>query len=435
MSFTMMSDAQIVNYGQRMMYEFVIPEPAAYFLYAMIDNPPQDNVIIEPDPPTFEGQPLKPSNIDRINCGKYISLYNVTNAPVLPRKYFTVSYFDSNDGGQGGTFARAAKIEIPKEYKSYGARINLDYSFPSEWEENAEAKVYIAGQKFRGVGSVYKSFIPYNYGDISFTAKFLNVSSFALGIDVRCELTDVAMHQWQQNMYDAIMNAYIQQKIEYEEKMAAMALQKGVPILGRNPLENRKIERDELKKIVIMMLMQSPKIVLNSFYPHEEPLINMEKACEEGSIIRFFEHAFEWNNMLYVFYPYFWGRIPRWISALHMTDPDPDFTAFLKAGAARVQVPVRPGFKEAVTHYCQFGEIWNGGNDIPLIDDDLYVPIVNEITDKMDEFDSGIPYPEENPKTWEVTVPTSLVVLQNLEEISEIRDVLTNNPINILSDA
>lgn len=30
-------DAQILNYGQRMMFEFVIPEPAAYFLYALVD--------------------------------------------------------------------------------------------------------------------------------------------------------------------------------------------------------------------------------------------------------------------------------------------------------------------------------------------------------------------------------------------------------------
>ncbi|HVR39235.1 MAG TPA: hypothetical protein VMU84_09060, partial [Thermoanaerobaculia bacterium] len=31
-------DAQIFNYGQRMMFEFVVPEPAAYLLYALIEN-------------------------------------------------------------------------------------------------------------------------------------------------------------------------------------------------------------------------------------------------------------------------------------------------------------------------------------------------------------------------------------------------------------
>jgi hypothetical protein len=146
---------------------------------------------------------------------------------------------------------------------------------------------------------------------------------------------------------------------------------------------------------------------------------------------RFFENAFEWNNMVYVFYPYFWGRRPNWITALHLTDPDPDFAAFLKAGAARVQVPVRPGFEDAVAYYCQFREVWEG-NDAPLIDDDLYVPIIDEITENLGKCDEGLPYPED-AQPWEVVVPTSLVLLQNLEEIPGIRDVLTNNTVRLLN--
>jgi hypothetical protein len=158
--------------------------------------------------------------------------------------------------------------------------------------------------------------------------------------------------------------------------------------------------------------------------------MNIFKACMNGSKIRFFENAFEWNNMTYVLYPYFWGRHARWISALHLTDPDLDFAAFLRAGAARVQVPVRPGFERAVAYFCQVGEIWEG-NDVPLIGDSLYVPIVEEITENLGKLDEGVPYPE-GSEPWEVTVPTSLVVVQNLEEIPNIRDILTGNPIKLL---
>jgi hypothetical protein len=225
------------------------------------------------------------------------------------------------------------------------------------------------------------------------------------------------------------MEAYLVQKSVYEEKLAARAIQKGVAILGRNPLENRRIEREELKKLVIMMLTGTTSIARNSMQYTIEPNIDIHRACINGSWIRFFENAFEWNNLLYVLYPYFWGRKARWITALHFTDPDLDFAAFLKAGAARVQVPVRPGFEKAVAHFCQFGEIWEG-NDPPLRDDALYVPIIEEITESLGKLDEGVPYPE-GSQPWEVRIPTSLVLLQNLEEIPGIRDALTGNVVAI----
>ena len=184
-------------------------------------------------------------------------------------------------------------------------------------------------------------------------------------MEVHCRLTAEGFGKWQQAAYDSIMEAYLVQKSVYEEKLAAKGIQEGIKILGRNPLENRRIEREELKKLVIMMLTGTASIARDSMQPTTEPNIDIHQACINGSWIRFFENAFEWNNLLYVLYPYFWGRKARWITALHFTDPDLDFAAFLKAGAARVQVPVRPGFEKAVAHFCQFGEIWEG-NDPPL---------------------------------------------------------------------
>src|SRR5262249_32934607 len=106
------------------------------------------------------------------------------------------------------------------------------------------------------------------------------------------------------------------------------------------------------------------------------------------------------------------------------------FAAFLRAGAARVQVPVRPGFEKAVVHFLQFGEIWNG-NDPPMHDDDLYVPIVDEIAANLGKYDNdGVPYPP-GSTPWEVRIPTELVVVQNLEEIPNIVDILTGKNINL----
>jgi hypothetical protein len=426
-------DAQVFNYGQRMMYEFTIPEPAAYFLYALVENPPQDMELVKPEPPHYGSSPLKPSNLTRTNYHDYVSQYQVLNAPEPPSEFTVVSYFDKQDGNSANNVGRSSKVTIVPGYEAIGATVSSDYIFTDGKPHSFRIMLGNASVDRSNIwGAGYETF-PHTFrGEMAVASILMNVWAFTLSADVFCELTSEGMAKWQHDMYEAIMQAYLQQKAEYDEKLAAAAIQKGIEILGRNPLENRRLERDELKKLVIMMLTGSPYIALNSFYAGSEPLMNIGKACANGKRIRFFENAFEWRNMLYVFYPYFWGRKARWISALHLTDPDLDFAAFLKAGAARVQVPVRPGFERAVAHFCQYGDIWEG-NDIPLMDDELYVPIVDEITENLGKLDDGVPYPEDS-EPWEVTVPTSLVVVQDLEEIPGIRDILTGNEIDIQNE-
>ena len=267
--------------------------------------------------------------------------------------------------------------------------------------------------------------------EISITYGGLRVLAFGLGIDIYCGLTSEGFAKWQRDAYDAIMQGYERLRSDYEEKLAASKIAQGVKIIGRNPLENQRMIRDELKKWTIMVLRGSPYLDLDSFLSSTEPTLSISKACKNGNLIRFFENAFEWNNMSFVLYPYFWGRHARWSAALQFSDPDPDFAGFLKAGAARVQVPVRPGFEKAVAYFSETGLIWNG-SDPPLIGDSLYVPIVQEITESLGKIEDGVPYPE-GSEPWEVTVPTTLVVLQDLTEIAAIRDGMTDQPINLLA--
>jgi hypothetical protein len=268
------------------------------------------------------------------------------------------------------------------------------------------------------------------YRELSVAYKLTNTWAFTLGIDIDCQLSTGAFTKWQQDVYDTIIETYLRLKSDYDEKMAVRAIQQDPARLGRNPIENQRITKEELKKLVLMIFTGSDSIARDSFYASAEPFMQLDKVCENGSWIRFFENAFEWTNLTYVLYSYFWGRHARWNSAIHFTDPDADFAAFLRAGAARVQVPVRPGFEKALVHFLQFGAIWEG-NDPPMMNDDLYVPIVDEIAANLGKFDNvGVPYPE-GSQPWEVRVPTDLVLVQNLEEIPNIRDILTGNNVSI----
>jgi hypothetical protein len=423
-------DAQILNYGQRMMFEFIVPEPAAYLLYALIENPPTDNELVKPVPPAYYGAPLKPSHLTRTNYLDFVAKYQVRNVQAPPPEFQHVAVFDKQDKVQDGSdFGRGTKVDIPTGYRAYAATVMADYIFTDG--QTHHFRVMVGGTDFdvsNYWGSTYRS-LGDRYKELGIAYHLFRAWSFAIAVDVHCRLTSEGFAKWQQAAFDSVMEAYLVQKADYEEKLAAMAIQQGVKILGRNPLENRRIEREELKKLVLMMLIRNTNIARNSMLPSAEPTMDLLKACTNGNWIRFFENAFEWNNLMYVLYPYFWGRKPRWISALHFTDPDPDFAAFLKAGAARVQVPVRPGFEKAVAYFCQFGIIWEG-NDPPLRDDDLYVPIVDEIAENLGKLDEGVPYPEDG-RPWEVRIPTSLVLVQNLEEIPGIKDMLTGSNVVI----
>ncbi|QQS51806.1 MAG: hypothetical protein IPM71_03530 [Bacteroidota bacterium] len=426
-------DAQIFNYGQRMMYEFVIPEPAAYFLYATVENPPADSEIIKPELPTYPiygSAPLKPSNLTRTNYNDYISKYNVINAPEPPSAFKVKSYFDKQDGSSNLNIGRSTALAIDDGYEGYATIIKSDLIWERGKEHSFRVMVGDASADRSNVwGASYHSFGRSYRGEISIAIELMQIWSFTLGVDVICRLTDESFAKWQLKMYNGIMQAYLDQKALYDSKLAQKDIQKGIEIEGRNPIENRRIEKEELKKLIVMILTNSSYLNINSFASSVEPTMDLAKVCPNGSYIRFFENAFEWENILYVFYPYFWGRHAKWINALHLTDPDLDFAAFLKAGAARVQIPVRPGFEKAIALYCQTGIIWNG-NDVPLIGDDLYVPIIKEISENLGKLDDGVPYPEDS-KPWEVTIPTSLVVLQDLAEIPNIRDMMTGNNINI----
>ncbi|MFN8393842.1 MAG: hypothetical protein U0176_04125 [Bacteroidia bacterium] len=444
-------EAQVFNYGQRMLYEFVMPEPAAFYLYAMLDNPPQEDAPEKPEPPMFhdpktpgaEPHPLQPVNIDVDNYQMLAAQYNATNVPTPPLSVLNVSFTEKFDGTQGGKDAppwvnvfRTGTIKIPEGYEAFGAHV--------AWQKSSHAE--IAGLIIPFWGS-----FQLNLGDLVFNdidsesmgvvfprtfRKEMSVAigaylstGFALGIDVACHITSEGKAKWQQAVYDNIMQAYQQQLSEYESYMSQKAIQAGIQIHGRNPGENRILEKEELKKLCIMALTGKNNIALDSFYNYQEPTIKFGTARKNGSYIRFFENAFEWGNMQFAYYPYFWGRKARWTSALHVTDPDPEFAEFIKAGAVRIQIPVRPGFEKAVAHFSQFGEIWNG-NDAPLLNDELYVPVVNEIMANKGKLEDGVPYPE-GSEPWEYVVPTSLVLLQNVEELPSIRDILSGDVVTI----
>jgi hypothetical protein len=141
--------------------------------------------------------------------------------------------------------------------------------------------------------------------------------------------------------------------------------------------------------------------------------IDLYKARLQGPFVRFFEEAFEWEEMTWILYPYFWGRKDHWYRRVDYEDSDPEFEKFVQSGFARANVPIRPGFEGALEHYLATGKVWNGGA-LPGISSDLFLPLSMEIQESLGKKSEQ---PVKYGEPWLVKVPTNLVKLRHDDNV------------------
>jgi hypothetical protein len=123
-------------------------------------------------------------------------------------------------------------------------------------------------------------------------------------------------------------------------------------------------------------------------------------------IAAFFEESFEWSQMTYSFFPYYWTGRYRWHALRAMSSPDPTFESFLTSGQASVTLSVKPGCERAVLMFLRMGRVWTGGY-LGLFDNIDMLTVYDDVEEGV-QFDPPLPIGE----PWTVRVPTSLIKLQ-----------------------
>lgn len=406
-------EAQIYDYGLRMLCDFIAPEPAALFLRALRD--PTGNDIVEP--PAFT---WRPDQITVQNFQELVTRYHVegVEAPPSYKRVVSIAWAAKTDEWTG-SMTQAQVIDLPSGYEAVEARIAVKFGQwlsakdGGELPEKPVLSLLVGEKRWTFINGetapTHKLKLSGERGSIPVSMAASFPAFHAVNVEVLCWLTVRCLVEWQLATHTAITKAYLKLQADYEEKIAAAAVQRGVQIEGRNPTENRLIERAEIKKQCISLLVGQTFDAFGSIIESDDvfPHINFAQAEQEGRNIRFFEHAFEWENMTYVFYPYYWGRKSLWLERLLQHDVDPEHAEFLKAGAARVVVPVRPGFEHAVVHFQETGQIWEGG-ELPQIGSPQYLDILEEVKGRLQAPGSEVPVGE----PWEVLLPTTLVRLR-----------------------
>jgi len=248
-----------------------------------------------------------------------------------------------------------------------------------------------------------------------------NTTKYVVSVKIDCELTEEALQAWRLATFDSIQTAFNERMLEYQEARSRYEQElrlrqtedNAEREFGETPSRKEEIIRSELKKHCIAIITEDffaandvPPVM--QFPAGKPPRFDLQRAHTRGAFVRFFEQAFEWEHIQYVFYPYFWTGQSNWDRRFDEDDASHTFRQFMQAGWCRVVVPVRPGFERAFHYYLLTGNVWMGG-ELPRVGDELYVSIADEIRSQTDgDVTTAVPY----GSPWQVRVPTSLVYLR-----------------------
>jgi hypothetical protein len=493
--------ARVYNFGKRMMFEFVIPEPAAFLVEsrlrafeATLEMP------VRPEEPPKETLPkvvldLDPDKITQAEFRRLSRTYDLTEF-TYPVEKTKVNFVDASSGRD--YFSDKSVDSNTWQARTYQCRLNAkDYVITnlvvqgyiyfwgandtSPWfNEQNTFELYVDGHRYvRDVNNTAERWFldPRKYPgtgapalrdqQVSLVLGFWDLSQFDLSLFAELELSPAALADWRAEVYQRIrvieqkrvdaINDLRQQTYEselaaYRERFAEIrSLAVNEILQGQSEAANRQVILRELKRLCLAMLtkefdskadddvltdlddtgVRTVDSEFRRFRVVEKPVKDkapqpsafyelasenvdfpvpiLATARTKGRYVQFLEQAFEWQQLAYICYPYFWATPPRWVELMNRNDrADPFLSEFLQAGSARVLLAVTPEYDCAVTHYLDTGEPWFG-DDAPVIGDPLFIPLYQELRRRQDDRAGAEPEGEH----WDFTLPTSLVYLQD----------------------
>ena len=404
--------AQVFNYGKHLMFDVILPEPAAIFkrLY-------EEKIRIDKN----ENEPLKPSEtplaITRAGYGGVLNKYAISSSddlqPPDPETALQVAFSQNvakpDDNKNIGFSSNEFKTsEIPKGYKAlrmeFDVRANSGHPKSTGDRDEVALSVHVGNtvllvdklneyQTAEDGGSLPLDIATWassgsrnmNGEEGVITVALAGFSSMAFSVSgtvsIICKLKDDAFEKWQAMIYNLVM-------ADYNRKLDAYNAGNNkndqlIQIKGRNPFLNREIERNEIKRHIIALLLcnyfNGIGSMMEKVAPCGYPEIDFAKLEKDAPIVQFFEQVFEWNHSNYLFYHSMWARKCKWPELIDEDSGDPLFDKFLMAGAARAQVPIRDGMQNFFTWFLKTGQIWGASGIPPVSGDDEYISMIQEL--------------------------------------------------------
>ncbi len=407
------------RYGIRLTYDLTIPEPGLDILSKIqeikdIRATLNQGFGTDDSVSAWARFDLQPDDITRENYTAYEAEYCTMVEPPPPKfKWYETSavhQWTDKDQAQYSQYF-LLEVDVDEDYEVTDVTTdNADRTWRREdhssWlEDNLEQYLGKSGKM-----------------TWAYRAKYL----IALYVEWRltAELRPEVFRKWQSKAWNTLRDAahsrYLEQRQYLKDRLAELLSEVG----AQDALSLRKIEREEIMKGVLRWMFGPdfnfvPQGLPENLYTEAGTVCSdavWGKVLAHSELIKFLHQAVEWENMIYLLYPYFWSHASRWEFKKYLDHPDPLHKVFLKAGSARVVLTIRPGFEK------DFISLMENGNFERLPDTHEYITIAEEMENYANTNYPGIPpaNPEEANRieegnligTWNEYSPTSALDIE-----------------------
>lgn len=362
-------EARVFSYGSRLLYDVIVPEPAALFREALAR--PRNGLPLPVRPAPFT---LRPTDLTSFNWAYYAAGHHATGVEAPPPEQVVVSEafgkqakdpFAADAASCTLTWAEARTTRIPKGYRARKyAVVIMASSYP-----HGTASVSI-GTKTVFLAPAHGVFvrtgrldgeresIPLAV-DVSSDGVNWGVSDITVAVEIICEATDELTGAWQVKTHGQILEANRRRFDEYAEAAATRDATARLTLQALPGARKASIVATEVKRTALSYLTGQSFAGFNAtaFDAAGFPYPQAAATGALSAYIRFLEQAVEWDHVAYAFLPYFWGAQTSWVAKLVTTESDRRFVDFLGSGAARVLLPVRPGYETAFERFLRKGAV------------------------------------------------------------------------------
>lgn len=401
--------AKVINYGNRMLFRFIIPNPASSFIQ---QTETLGGIDLEEPKSLTDFNITKYEDVTVDNYLELCQFYNLKKFPLYPQEPIIVS--------DVLTLSQSKLISLPHGY--WASKASIDYAFGAG-EAEATVTGFIGQNTFTlnrsegltntisfpnlnneqntiSIGVVYSPTI-----EMTTTSSELN---FQMSVEVTCNPSSQTILAWQIEIYQALYEAYTLEITHYNEKINPTLQKKEIV----NPLTERLLVKLELEKSIKKQLLENA-LAVNGL---SSSLINTTSSpsiqYNQPEDLQYIATTLEWNEMSYSFLDEYDNQSN--LFAVSSLSPE-YFSAFLKASYACIIIPVVPAFNYSFLYYLKTGIVWSIQDDLcPCFDDSSenspdQLSVIYELKKTFHHNYQK----EETIDTWEVLVPTSMQILQN----------------------
>jgi hypothetical protein len=403
----------LYRYGVRLTYDITIPEPGSDILSKIVEVNTLQAALQEGfNSPTsklpwakFE---LKPDEIWRDNYmglaadyGAAIETPPVESIPI-PRSFSGTWAEDELEFTRIISF----EVDIPEGFAvtSWATNTTSTHFDGEPWD----ATIRTDFNKWFGAS-----------GHLTIAVSVRNLAAYSLELTLTAEPKPGVFEDWQMRAWRTLREA-AEARYEMNRSLIKDRLAKLQEEIGnQDPLSLRKIEREEVMKGVLRWLFGPsfsfvvPGLSEDIYDKYEtvESKATWGRVLAHGEATKFLHHAIEWENMTYFLYPYFWSHTARWELKKYLDHPDFLHRAFLKSGAARVVLTVRPGFETEFVKFVETG----GFHD--LTGAHPYLSIAKEIEAHAQTNYPGVRSANPVPMARPLLTPLQQLAWKQMEEI------------------